>query len=67
MVADLPKTYEKFLNAFPFIKDVGIDGDDTKVLEAEPDDCVTYARMEKGSENWFLWGGLTTKLPEPLR
>ncbi len=54
MAADLPETYAKHLDAFQFIKDVAIDWDDTKVLEAEPGDYITYARKEKGSSNWFV-------------
>ena len=54
MAADLPKTYNKYLDAFQFIKDVALDWDDTKVLEAEPGDYITYARKEKGTENWFV-------------
>lgn len=54
MAADLPETYKKHMDAFQFIKDVAIDWDDTKVLEAEPGDYITYARKAKGSENWFV-------------
>lgn len=54
MAADLPETYSKHLDAFQFIKDVAIDWDETLVLEAEPGDFITYARKEKGSENWFV-------------
>ena len=54
MAADLPETYEKFMDAFQFIKDVAIDWDDTKVLEAEPGDYITYARKAKNSNNWFV-------------
>ncbi len=54
MAADLPETYSKFMDAFQFIKDVPVDWDDTKVLEAEPGDYITYARKEKGSDNWFV-------------
>lgn len=54
MAADLPETYNKHLDAFQFIKDVAIDWDDTKVLEAEPGDFITFARKEKGSNNWFV-------------
>lgn len=54
MAADLPETYNKHLDAFQFIKDVAIDWDDTKVLEAEPGDFITFARKEKGSSNWFV-------------
>lgn len=54
MAADLPETYNKHLDAFQFIKDVAIDWDDTKVLEAEPGDFITYARKEKGGNRWFV-------------
>ncbi len=54
MAADLPEHYEKHLDAFQFIKDVGIDWDKSLVLEAEPGDFVTYARKEKGTNNWFV-------------
>ncbi len=54
MAADLPETYNKFLDAFQFIKDVAVDWDDTKVLEAEPGDYVTIARKAKGKSNWFV-------------
>ena len=54
MAADLPETYNKYLDAFQFIKDVAIDWDDTKVLEAEPGDYITYARKEKNASNWFV-------------
>ncbi|TKD59165.1 glycoside hydrolase family 97 protein [Flavobacterium sp. ASW18X] len=54
MAADLPETYEKHLDAFQFIKDVALDWDQSLVLEAEPGDFVTYARKEKGSNNWFI-------------
>ncbi|MGD9929744.1 MAG: glycoside hydrolase family 97 protein [Mangrovibacterium sp.] len=54
MAADLPETYNKHLDAFQFIKDVPVDWDDSKVLEAEPGDFITYARKEKGTDNWFV-------------
>jgi len=54
MAADLPETYAKHMDAFQFIKDVAIDWDDTKILEAEPGDYITYARKEKGRDNWFV-------------
>ena len=54
MAADLPEHYEQYMDAFQFIKDVAIDWDDTKVLEAEPGDYITYARKAKGSNNWFV-------------
>lgn len=58
MAADLPENYEKYPDAFQFIKDVALDWDDTKILEAEPGDYITIARKEKGSSNWFL-GAIT--------
>ncbi|WP_316838693.1 glycoside hydrolase family 97 protein [Pedobacter gandavensis] len=54
MAADLPETYNKFKDAFQFIKDVAVDWDDTKVLEAEPGDYITFARKAKGTNNWFV-------------
>lgn len=58
MAADLPENYEKYMDAFQFIKDVAIDWDESKYLEAEPGDYVTIARKEKGTNNWFV-GGIT--------
>ena len=54
MAADFPETYNKFLDAFQFIEDVGLDWEETKVLEAEPGDYITYARKQKNTENWFV-------------
>lgn len=54
MAADLPETYNKYLDAFQFIKDVPLDWDDTKILEAEPGDYITYARKQKDADNWFV-------------
>ncbi|AZQ60779.1 glycoside hydrolase family 97 protein [Flammeovirga pectinis] len=54
MAADLPQHYEMYMDAFQFIKDVAIDWDDTKVLEAEPGDYITYARKAKESSSWFV-------------
>jgi glucan 1,4-alpha-glucosidase len=54
MAADLPEHYNRFLDAFQFIKDVAVDWDDTKVLEAEPGDYITIARKEKGGNDWFV-------------
>ena len=58
MAADLPENYEAHLDAFQFIKDVAVDWDDTKILEAEPGDYLTIARKEKGTSKWFL-GAIT--------
>jgi hypothetical protein len=58
MAADLPESYEKKMDAFQFIKDVAVDWDDSKYLEAEPGDYITVARKAKGKGNWFL-GAIT--------
>ena len=54
MAADLPENYERFMDAFQFIKDVGIDWEESIYLEAEPGDYVTVARKEKGTDKWFI-------------
>jgi len=56
MAADLPEHYEKYSDAFQFIKDVAVDWDDSKYIEAEPGDYITVARKAKGTDNWFIGG-----------
>ncbi len=58
MAADLPENYEKHADAFQFIKEVAVDWQDSKYLEAEPGDYITVARKTKGKESWFL-GAIT--------
>lgn len=54
MAADFPENYEKFSDAFQFIKDVAVDWDDSKYLEAEPGQYITVARKAKGTDKWFV-------------
>lgn len=54
MAADVPENYERFIDAFQFIKDVAVDWDDSRYLEAEPGQYVTAARKAKGTGNWFV-------------
>lgn len=56
MAADLPENYMKYYDAFQFIRDVAVDWDDSKYLEAEPGDYITIARKAKGTDNWFVGG-----------
>ena len=58
MAADLPENYEKYPDAFQFIKDVAVDWDDSKYLQAEPGDYLTIVRKAKGKQSWFL-GAIT--------
>ena len=58
MAADLPENYEKYPDAFQFIKDVAVDWDETKILQAEPGDYLTIVRKTKGKATWFL-GAIT--------
>lgn len=58
MAADLPENYERYADAFQFIKDVATDWDTTHVLEAEPGDYITTARKAKGKDEWFV-GSIT--------
>ena len=54
MAADLPENYDRFADAFQFIKDVAVDWTDSKYLEAEPGQYVTVARKAKVTSNWFI-------------
>ena len=58
MAADFPEHYEKFMDAFQFIKDVDIDWVKSKYLLAEPGDYIVVARKGKKSGRWFA-GGVT--------
>jgi hypothetical protein len=58
MAADLPENYEKYPDAFQFIKDVAVDWDESAYLQAEPGDYLTIARKAKGKQSWFL-GAIT--------
>jgi hypothetical protein len=63
MAADLPENYEQHLDALQFIRDVAVDWDDTKILDAEPGDYIIEARKAKArpgdpvgraKDSWFL-------------
>ena len=58
MAADMPENYERYMDAFQFIKDVAVDWDDSKYLAAEPGEYIIAARKAKGTDNWFV-GGVT--------
>lgn len=60
MAADLPENYERYADAFRFIKDVAIDWDESKYLDAEPGEYIIAARKEKGGNRWFV-GGVTNE------
>jgi alpha-glucosidase len=53
MAADLPENYEG-KPAFQFIRDVAVDWDTTRVIDAKIGDYVVVARRERGKPTWFL-------------
>lgn len=57
MACDLPENYEG-QPAFQFIRDVGVDWEQSVVLNGEVGDFVTIAREERDTGNWFV-GGIT--------
>lgn len=58
MACDLPENYERFPDAFQFIKDVPVDWKDSRYLEAEPNRYITVARQDKNSDDWYV-GAIT--------
>ncbi|PQJ78718.1 glycoside hydrolase family 97 protein [Polaribacter porphyrae] len=58
MAADLVEHYEANPKPLEFIKDVGVDWSETKVLNGEIGNFVTISRKERKTENWFL-GSIT--------
>ncbi|MFH1143648.1 MAG: glycoside hydrolase family 97 protein [Candidatus Eisenbacteria bacterium] len=61
MAADLPAEYAGN-PAFGFIKDVAVDWEETRVLNAAIGDYVTIARRERGGDEWYL-GSITDEHP----
>ena len=57
MACDLPQNYEG-RPALQFIRDVGVDWEQSIVLNGEVGDFVTIAREERETGNWFI-GGIT--------
>ncbi len=62
MAADLPENYEAHLDAFQFIKDVAVDWDETRILDAEPGDYIIIARKAKSKSSWYI-GAITDENP----
>lgn len=64
MAPDLIEYYEGH-PAFQFIKDVGVDWEQTKVLNGEVGEFVTIAREERSTDHWFL-GSVTNEIGRDL-
>jgi alpha-glucosidase len=54
MAIDLPEEYEARPEAFQFIKDVPVDWEDSRVLNGEVGEFVTFARKDRHSADWYL-------------
>jgi hypothetical protein len=61
MAADLPENYLRYPDAFQFIKDVAVDWEDSRIINAEPGDFLTVARKRKGGQDWFV-GAITDEM-----
>ena len=66
MAADLPENYAKYPGPFRFIRDVPVDWADTRVLNGEVGDYVTFARKDRGGDDWYV-GSLTDEHARRLR
>ncbi len=64
MAADLPEFY-KGIDAFQFIREVGVDWDKSVVLDGEIGDHVSIARRERKTGNWFV-GAITDENPREV-
>lgn len=64
MACDLPENYDG-QPAFEFIKSVGVDWEQSVVLDGEVGDFVTIARQERGTGHWFL-GSITDENPRTV-
>jgi len=54
MAADLPENYEKYPEAFQFIKDVPTDWERSRTLDARIGDYIVVARQQRNAEDWYL-------------
>lgn len=59
MAADLPEHYERFMDAFQFIKDVDVDWLQSRYLLAEPGSHIVTARESKREPGVWFVGGVT--------
>jgi alpha-glucosidase len=64
MAADLIENYAN-QPAFQFIRDVAVDWEQTKVLDARIGDYVVVARQQRGAQDWFL-GAITDEEPRNI-
>lgn len=65
MAADLPKHYLERLDAFQFIRDVPTDWETSIALNGEIGEWVTFARLDKKSDDWYL-GAITNEQTRQL-
>jgi alpha-glucosidase len=65
MASDLVEHYDRFPDAFRFIKDVPTDWDDTRFLSGQIGDYVVVARKERGAADWYL-GAITDEVGRSL-
>lgn len=54
MVPDLIEHYERWPQAFQFIKDVPTDWETTRVVHGELGEVVTVVRKDRQSDDWYL-------------
>ena len=59
MASDFIENYNE--SAFQFIKDVPVDWDETKVLNAEIGEYFSVVRKDKNSQDWYL-GSITNEI-----
>jgi len=65
MVADLPEHLEN-QPGMGFIRAVGVDWSESRVLEGEIGEYITVARRDKATGDWFL-GAITGEVPRRLK
>jgi len=69
MAADLIENYDRYPQAFKFIKDVPTDWADTRVLNGAVGAYATIARKDRASDDWYVGAvtdGFARVLPLPL-
>ena len=54
MAADMPQNYDKFPDAFEFIKAVPVDWEQSRTLASVIGNYAVVARQQRGAKHWYL-------------
>jgi alpha-glucosidase len=66
MASDFIENYDRYPDAFEFIKNVPVSWDTTIVLNGEVEEYLTIARKDRENNDWYI-GGITNEERRTLK